>query len=368
MKNLFKLAFFNFIVLVGLIVFIELIMRSYYFVSKQTPIAHSVSLQKEWNWVEASINNKNYRFDPRFVFDENLGWISAPNQHYKPENRELVITNSKSIRDAREFNKTKTKKRIVVVGDSYSFGFGVSNEETYASQLEQSLKNTEVLNMAVSAFAKDQAYLMYKNYGKQYNPDIVVMGFYLPDYSRNGFSFREYLKPAFDIDENKKFFIKNEKVLTPNELLALYQSGERKIGGWSYSFFFAFLQQKLDLYKVYNRNEGAYCREILAEIMRLYKNEVERSGATPIWMIIPPNTIYDPEGSKYSVIGDYAERLAKEMGMPVLNLEQTFLNYKEDKNEARRILWRPEEVGSHLSAEGNKLVAENLAKFISNLD
>ena len=77
--------------------------------------------------------------------------------------------------------------RIVVVGDSITFGWGVELEETYVKQLEAILrlktpdKNYEIINMGIEGIGLYDALQILKRYGLKFRPDLVLLGFYLND-------------------------------------------------------------------------------------------------------------------------------------------------------------------------------------------
>ena len=72
--------------------------------------------------------------------------------------------------------------RIVVVGDSFTFGFGVEEPDSYPRVLERQLAgvrtgNTlppaEVINAGVLAWWTDTYYLYLEEYGLALEPDLV---------------------------------------------------------------------------------------------------------------------------------------------------------------------------------------------------
>jgi lysophospholipase L1-like esterase len=78
--------------------------------------------------------------------------------------------------------------RIVVLGDSVTFGRGVPLESTYAKVLEDRLNREdrdglryEVLNLAVGGYNTRQQLELYKTKGRKYEPDLLVIGFILND-------------------------------------------------------------------------------------------------------------------------------------------------------------------------------------------
>lgn len=77
--------------------------------------------------------------------------------------------------------------RIVLVGDSVSFGYGVALEETFADQLEARLRSGfatprfEVLNLGVSGYNPYTESELVRGVGLAYHPDLVLVQFCIND-------------------------------------------------------------------------------------------------------------------------------------------------------------------------------------------
>ncbi len=68
------------------------------------------------------------------------------------------------------------RRRILVLGDSYVWGFGVEDAEIFTSLMEQRTGGTvEVVNLGVSGYGNDQEYLQWQQKGRLWNPDDVVL-------------------------------------------------------------------------------------------------------------------------------------------------------------------------------------------------
>lgn len=98
--------------------------------------------------------------------------------------------NSRGWRDKeRTFDNPNDAYRIVVVGDSHTFGHIVPAEAVYTRVLEERLRadgiNAEVINIAVPAWGTDQAYEALRLEGLRYSPDLVIMQFTLNDLREN---------------------------------------------------------------------------------------------------------------------------------------------------------------------------------------
>jgi lysophospholipase L1-like esterase len=94
--------------------------------------------------------------------------------------------NSRGLRD-REYPPLKPANtfRILALGDSFTYGAGVSSKETYVKQLEAMLNETpndrglryEVLNAGVPGYNTHQELIHLREVGLQYNPDMILIGF-----------------------------------------------------------------------------------------------------------------------------------------------------------------------------------------------
>lgn len=105
--------------------------------------------------------------------------------HYRGDYDVYAHINSKGLR-GEEFSEKSDQivKRILVLGDSFTFGLGVSDTDTYPYQLERILKekgmNVEVINAGYAdGFAPDSYYLFLKERGLALSPDIVLVGFFV---------------------------------------------------------------------------------------------------------------------------------------------------------------------------------------------
>lgn len=73
--------------------------------------------------------------------------------------------------------------RILVLGDSFMEAYSVDFNKSFPKQLEimaqRNNKTVETINMGVGGYGTLQEYLVYQTSGKAYQPDIVLLGFYL---------------------------------------------------------------------------------------------------------------------------------------------------------------------------------------------
>lgn len=157
------------------------------------------------------------------TYDEELGWINkkGASGRYEPSvdiPPTTVRINAIGFRGGPvSVEKPPGTRRILVLGDSNSFGYGVEEEQRYSDLLAGSLpKGYEVLNFGVFGYGTDQAALLFERNGLMFKPDIVVLGFSAGDVSDNMSSINGgYSKPFFRIEGNR-LMLKNIPVPGPS--------------------------------------------------------------------------------------------------------------------------------------------------------
>src|SRR5207344_2701442 len=87
--------------------------------------------------------------------------------------------------------------RILALGDSFTYGYGVQDAETYPAVLEALLRerghDVSVLNAGVPGYSTDQSYAYFLGAGLDLEPDVVIVGIHCSDVSDN------YESPLYDV-------------------------------------------------------------------------------------------------------------------------------------------------------------------------
>ncbi|MGE3342208.1 MAG: SGNH/GDSL hydrolase family protein [Vicinamibacterales bacterium] len=100
-----------------------------------------------------------------------------------------VKINNLGFRDTRDYALAKSPGtvRVLVLGDSVTFGHGATFETTYPYQLELRLKqwrpdvNWQVWNLGVPGYSTADELAYLNEVGDRFNPDLVIVGFYPND-------------------------------------------------------------------------------------------------------------------------------------------------------------------------------------------
>jgi len=116
--------------------------------------------------------------------DPVLYWKLKPRQNcYTKIDRKPVHINSMGTR-GKEFTipKPASTLRILSLGDSKTFGWGLSETEAYSGLLEKLLqerlgtsRRVEVINAGVNAYSYPQMHFFFRDHGLRYQPDMVVL-------------------------------------------------------------------------------------------------------------------------------------------------------------------------------------------------
>jgi len=181
------------------------------------------------NWMRWQGSDPDKPFFPageaNYQPDRELGWnLKANLKNHRTGEDTLLSTNSRGVRGSREYplERSGDTDRFVVLGDSFTFGDEVSDQETYSALLENREQNREVVNLGIIGYAHDQMLLKLKTEGVAYKPDLLILGFLGMDMERNMLSFKDYLKPSFELKDGQlmpkysdipgeKVFLRREK-------------------------------------------------------------------------------------------------------------------------------------------------------------
>jgi hypothetical protein len=154
-----------------------------------------------------------------YVHDPDLGWDTP-----------------RHVRGARDYSIDKPDGvfRVLAIGDSYTYGAEVGDDDTYSHRLETLLRSGEVINFGVRAYGIDQAVLKYLKYGRAYRPDVLVVAIWGPDYLRVPLTFYRFAKPLFVLDPTTRALTVTDTPIPPPE--EMYRRLDSTLG----PFFFTY--------------------------------------------------------------------------------------------------------------------------------
>ena len=152
------------------------------------------------------------------AYSPTLGWAIKPNGGTPP-----YRANADGFRADREypFAPPPHRVRVAAFGDSFTHADNVTNEETWEAVIErQGLagRAVDVLNFGVFGYGLDQAFLRWRELGRKYTPQIVLIGYLSENIGRHVNVYRPFYRPSTGIPLAKPRFARrgDSLVLIPN--------------------------------------------------------------------------------------------------------------------------------------------------------
>ena len=183
-KNLLLLVsvFLTLVLLLELVarVFIDPVSRVNY-----TSIPRSIIMKPEYPGIP-------YQLRPNSVGKQDFG--SNPDGYFDDDSTLTYRINSLGFRGAETtLEKPENTVRIVVTGDSFTFGSGVRNEHTFPAAMQAYFSENgagrqgiEVLNLGAGRYNTVNEVSLLFHEGVRFDPDIVVICFFLNDTNAGG--------------------------------------------------------------------------------------------------------------------------------------------------------------------------------------
>lgn len=98
----------------------------------------------------------------------------------------LLQTNSVGLRNTEEIIEDASVFRILAIGDSFTYGYYVHNQETWPARLEETLNQrltarVQVLNAGLPGYTIEDELAYLRDKGLALSPDLVILGVYTND-------------------------------------------------------------------------------------------------------------------------------------------------------------------------------------------
>jgi hypothetical protein len=117
-----------------------------------------------------------------------IGWKLPPNTTVEESGADYSVayrSNPQGFRSRHDFARATPRHRVVLLGDSYTFGTGVEDDATFATRLEHELRRTRTYNFGIGGFGVDQMWRTLHHYALDVHPDVVVLVFIRNDLDRS---------------------------------------------------------------------------------------------------------------------------------------------------------------------------------------
>ena len=261
--------------------------------------------------------------DPNLVYELKEGYEGYFNGLiYKIRMTNIKISNQ-GLRDKEfEVRKPENTFRIVCLGDSFTFGWGVETNETFCKRIESYLNansstNYETLNFGIPGYNAKQLETLLRKKIIGISPDMIIYAFSPND-----------LEPVIPIHNNKDSL---HLFLTKNLL--------------SYRFFFVSFYSIIDHFKEEN-SEVYEKKEKLKELKSLIKYLEQLKSEKDVSILV---VILFEEGGKDAI------KMINNSSFPSLNMP------KEVDLSSKQYVIRGD---NHPNALGHKLIFEKIIERI----
>lgn len=286
----------------------------------------------------------------------------TPNQTRSYTRDKLVVTNSYGFRDYEwEMPKPPSRIRIMVVGDSLTFGNAAPFEDIYSKDLERMLKrqnpHIEVITAATVGWATYDEVDFLKLEGLDYQPDMVIIGFYLNDFISRPKNYQTVLSEGGRRESRpwwlrwlpyRHIFLLKRLALVSylrDRVPTLFQAEKDMVN--------KLLFNEIDFEKDQN------VIDTLSYILEI-KQVCEKKHVKILLASIPPiNTFWFPKGQP--LYNDQLRSFCQAHDIAFIDLAQGFWKVKSPTS----LYYYPWDL--HLSSKGHHLVAEQLFQPVMDL-
>ena len=302
-------------------------------------------------------------------YDADLGWSSQPNaliRHAYGRGIPIRI-NSQGLRADGDFafEKPPGKVRVICSGDSFTFGHGVKNTDTWCEQLAALDPRLEPLNMGQGAYGLDQAYLWFMRDGVKFENDVHVLAFITENITRmRRAEFNGYGKPVLRIVDGQ---LHVENVPVPerkSEAPATqgFLNGIRQLRSMQLlSAFYARIRQR-GAFSGAALLDDAETRNVIAKLVESLRDIDRAKGSTLIVVHLPTRYELGANG-EWAGWKPIFETESKRLDVPFFDLQADVEGMPEEVGYT--MFLTPH--GGHYSVTGNRLVARLLTEKLATL-
>ncbi len=320
-----------------------------------------------------------------FAYDPGLGWTLVPGaqiNHVHPDFAVTYTVNANGHRGTRAPAPPGPDiRRIVWLGDSYTFGLGANDAEIFTEQLNRLTGPALLhLNLAVPGTSTDQQVLLAEDRAFALAPDLIVLAVYLGnDLIDNTLTYplqAATAKPLFDLADGR-LRLQNVPVPQqpkPTELQAVTFSsvvlGDHRPepGLLSRSEILRRLGWQASVPDISASFDDRFRPSIdlfAALVDRLHRN-TDLHGAGLAVVLLPGKSYVEDPGGYSGQYQDWARRQVLDRlaaaGIPALDLAAAL---RDARAAGRDDLFHPNE--GHLTAAGHAFVAERVAAFLPSV-
>lgn len=317
-------------------------------------------------------------------FDESIGVRMLPGLQMRARqgpDAYLMRTNQAGFR-AKELSPSPPDglRRVLLFGDSFTEGVGVSDGKRFSDLLETLVPDVEVLNLGVRATGTDQQLLYFREVASQVEYDLVIVGLYTGDILRNHSKYgvlmtaegEHFEKPYFQLEDGE---LALHNVPVP-KAAADYSSIDRADRDRVYHAGLAYRLRMMV------RDVAPWAKPLLQRVTRYQPAPYLKSADDPAWTLtraivdqwaaeasapllvlsIPPYQYVEGTAS----VTSYRERFGELAESAAVRVHDTLDDLRAAaRRQGRAAIRIPGD--AHYNGAGHRVIAESMAPAVAQL-
>lgn len=315
-------------------------------------------------------------------YDPELGWVNKPQSDGLfrspfPEAKPFQVKiNRNGFRGIEHtVKKPEGSKRLIAIGDSVTFGYGVNGSEVFTSHLAERLYGSyEVLNGGVVGYGSDQELILLEREALKYSPDIVLVGFSTGNDlfdTMSAVRFR-YPKPFFILRGDELVQENTPVPQWPRVSEAIEGKGLRRFLV-NHSHLYRFLAYRFWLKSYFEKGESEAAMSVdegwrvTEGIIKKMKYLCDKAGSRLFFVIIPDGHLLVALEEMRTMRADSGIRgriieTLERNGIPYIDLWTPFLE-EQGRGKSLHIDGDPD----HWNSEGHRLAASLILARMKDL-
>jgi lysophospholipase L1-like esterase len=338
------------------LVVMELSLRAYAWLLPPPPIQSHASVAAEHlppPTISASFNINDIHVPPELIAESaaRKRYITMPNAWKRRTvnvpgsawsfywQGVLHIHNAAGMRQTTPFPKKRPGVyRVMVVGDSLTYGVGIEKRDTFVALLNKWLGKDyriELLNMGISGYQSEDILGEIKKYVPQLKPNLVIYAICQNDFLPSGVEqYENYNQFAIPLPESLKNYLVSH-TYTGAFLNTMYAGALRG------------LHIRNDFYDDILSNFGNYKNRFRHDVKNM-NSFIEASGLPPlVAMVLDQYPAYKGRGYQIAKIAEDAVRKA---GGEIIPTEQYYIKYNSKSMRVSKWEGHPDEVANYIWA------------------
>ncbi len=196
-------------------------------------------------------------------FHPSRGW--TPKRNVAGADNGRTWTNDRGYRSRNPYVFQPDKYTVLVLGDSFTFGDEVANEDAWPEIMGTAEDRLHVINLGVSGYGIDQMLITERETISDYNPQLVILAFISPDLDRAMWSYFAAAKPRFTLNPDGSLLLTNvpldDPITTAARLKEHYSS---RLGPFRF-LFREYLEDIQELLPRYERDRDKLATRIIEQ-------------------------------------------------------------------------------------------------------